>query len=146
MSQYPGGHPPPPYAMGPQIRPKSMNWLGSTALALAIVGLVLCWSVVGGVLFGVTAVILGFSAHGRVTRGQADNDAVATGGIALGALAVIMSLAVIAIWVRVYHDVDVPAYADCVSSAPERQGVDRCGDELRQRVEDELGITVEPNP
>ena len=123
-----------------------MNGLGTAALVLAIVGLIVCWSVVGGVLFGVIAVILGFSARGRVKRGEANNGTVATGGVVLGVLAVVVSLAVIPVWVRVFHDVDVPAYVDCVSKTSERQGVEKCADELRQRVEDELGITVEPAP
>ena len=70
----------------------------------------------------------------------------ATGGIVLGVLAVVVSLAVIAVWVRVFGEVGVPAYVDCVSKTSERQGIEKCADELRQRVEDELGITLDASP
>jgi len=117
-----------------------MNWIGTTALATAIVGLMLCWSVVGGVILGVIAIIVGVSARGRVKRGEATNGAVATAGIALGLLAVVVSLAVIPIWVRLYQEVDAPAYVDCATKASDQQGIAKCADELRQRVQDELGV------
>ncbi len=118
-----------------------MNWLGTTALVMAIVGLILCWSVFGGVIFGVMAIIVGVNARGRVRRGEATNGSVATSGIALGVLAVVVSLAVIAIWVRLYQEVDAPAYVDCVAKTSDQQGAEKCADELRQRVQHELGET-----
>ena len=50
---YPGSYPPPPpppYAgyTSPQTGPR--NGLGITALVLAIIGLVFCWTVAGGVI------------------------------------------------------------------------------------------------
>ena len=92
---YPGGYPPPPpppyggypgypgysgYPGPPQSEPK--NGLGLAALILAIIGLLLCWSVAGGIVLGVVAVILGFLGRGRVKRGEADNGGVAIAGIA----------------------------------------------------------------
>jgi uncharacterized membrane protein len=118
-----------------------MNWLGTTALVTAIVGLIVCWSVLGGVAFGVIAIIVGVSARGRVKRGEATNGSVATSGIALGVLAVVVSLAVIPIWVRLYQEVDAPAYVDCVAKTSDQQGAEKCAEELRQRVQDELGAT-----
>lgn len=141
MSQYSTGYLPPPYATPPQIPRRPVNWLGTTALAMAIVGLIFCWSVFGGVIFGVMAIIVGVNARGRVKRGEATNGAVATAGIALGVLAVVVSLAVIPIWVRLYQDVDAPAYVDCVSKTSGQQGTEKCADELRQRVQDEFGVT-----
>lgn len=144
MSQYPTGYPPPPYAAPPPVARRPMNWLGSTALAMAIVGLVFCFSVIGGVVCGVVAVILGVSGRGRVKRGEATNGAVATAGIALGALAVVVSLAVIAVWVRIYHEVDVPAYVACVSETSDQQAAQKCTDELRDRIQHDLGVTTPP--
>jgi len=66
---YPGSYPPPPplpYAgyTYPPTGPR--NGLGITALVLAIIGLVFCWTVAGGVILGVIAVVIGFVARGRV--------------------------------------------------------------------------------
>ena len=90
---YPGSYPPPPplpYAgyTHPPTAPR--NGLGITALVLAIIGLVFCWTVVGGVILGVSAVIIGFVARGRVKSGQATNGGVAIAGIVLGFLAIIV--------------------------------------------------------
>jgi hypothetical protein len=145
MSQYQTGYPPPPplpYATPPHIPRRPVNWIGTTALLTAIVGLILCWSVVGGVTFGVIAIIVGVNARGRAKRGEATNGPVATAGVALGVLAVVVSLAVIAIWVRFYREVDGPAYVDCVATASDQQGIAKCADELRQRIQDELGVTA----
>ena len=141
MSLYPGGRPAPPVP----IPARPVNWLGTTALAVAIVGLVLCWSIFGGLVCGVIAIIVGVTARGRVRRGEATNGTVATSGIALGTLAVIVSLAVVPVWVRIYRDVDVPAYVDCVSETSDQPGAKKCADELRQRLEQELGGTAAAN-
>ena len=84
---YPGAYPPPPPApyagyAPPPVGPK--NGLGIAALIVAIIGLVFCWTVVGGIILGVVAVIIGFLARGRVNRGEASNGGVAIAGIVLG--------------------------------------------------------------
>src|ERR1700758_888083 len=97
-SQPPGaGYPAPPsmpyYSQAPR------NGLGVAALILAIVGLLLCWSVVGGVMFGIVAAVMGFIARGRVKRGEANNGGVALAGVVLGFLSIVAGLVFILIWV-----------------------------------------------
>ncbi|MCT7659905.1 DUF4190 domain-containing protein [Mycobacterium deserti] len=147
---YPGGYPPPPpvpYAgyAPPPTSPK--NGLGITALVLAIVGLVFCWTVVGGVILGVCAVIIGFIARGRVKRGEATNGGVAIAGIVLGILAVIVSLAFIAIWFGVFDSVGGTDYMDCVSQAGnDQQELEQCANQFQERVQDEFSVTLTPTP
>jgi hypothetical protein len=140
MTQYPAGQPPPPHAGSTPPPAKPKNWLGATALAVAILGLICSISIVVGVTFGVIAIILGFSGRRRARQGQATNGEVATAGIVLGALAIVVSLAVIAIWVRGYHEVDFGSYVKCVSRSSEPQNVDKCANEFRQRVDDKFGL------
>ncbi len=102
---YPGGYPPPPpqpYSgfAPPPTGPR--NGLGIAALVIAIIGLVFCWTVAGGVILGLIAVIIGFVAQGRVKRGEATNGGVAIAGIVLGFLAIIVSLIFIPIWIGVF--------------------------------------------
>jgi hypothetical protein len=147
---YPGYYPPPPpqpYAgyAPPPTGPK--NGLGIAALVVAIVALVFCWTVVGGIILGVCAVILGFVARGRVKRGQATNGGVAIAGIVLGFLAIIVSLVFVAIWFGVFEEVGGTDYVDCVSRAGnDADAIQQCVDQFRDRVEDQFSITVTPTP
>src|SRR4051794_23350582 len=153
MTGYPGGYPPPPpqqpyYGGGYQPPPPApKNGLGIAALVAAIVGLVFCWSVVGGVVLGVLAAILGIVGYGRAKRGQATNTGVAIAGIVLGALAVVVSLAFIPIWMGVFSEVGGTDYLDCVSRAgSDPKAVEGCANQLRDRMENQFSITVTPTP
>lgn len=152
MTGYPGGYPPPPqgpypgYPAGPYPYvppPGPRNGLGLTALILGIAGLLAFWSVAGGVLLGVAAVVLGLIGRGRARRGEATNGGVAVAGVVLGALAVVLSLAFIAVWAGVFDAVGGDDYLDCVSRAgTDQQALDGCIDQLTDRVD----ATLRPSP
>ncbi|MFG1934300.1 DUF4190 domain-containing protein [Mycobacterium sp. NPDC048908] len=147
---YPGYYPPPPpqpYAgyAPPPMAPK--NSLGIAALVVAIVGLVLCWSVAGGVVLGLVAVILGIVARGRVRRGEATNGGVAIAGIVLGILAIVISLVFIPIWYGMFREVGGSDYVECVSKAgSNEQEIQKCADQFRERVENQFSVTLTPSP
>ncbi len=134
---YPGGYPP-PAAAPPQ------NGLGVASLVVAIVAL---FSVVGGIVLGVVAIILGFLGRGRVKRGEADNGGIATAGIVLGLLSIIESIVVIAIAVWGFNEVGGTDYVSCVSRAgSDQEAVQACADKFTQRVEDQFSIVITPTP
>ena len=147
---YHGSYPPPPPApyagyTPPPAAPK--NGLGVAALVIAILALVLCWSIVGGIIFGVCAVIIGFVARGRVKRGEATNGGVAISGIVLGVLAIIASLVFIPIWIGIFDEVGGSDYVDCLSNAgSDEQAIQQCADQFRDRLETEFSITITPTP
>ncbi len=58
--------------------------LSITSLVLAIVALVFCWSIVGGVILGVGAVVTGVVARRRVRRGEPAKGGIALADIVLG--------------------------------------------------------------
>ena len=136
---YSGFTPPPP--AGPR------NGLGIATLVLAIIGLLFCWTVVGGVMLGVCAVIIGFVAWGRVKRGEATNGGVAIAGIVLGFLAIIVSLVFIPIWIGVFGQVGGTDYVDCVSRAGSNdKAIQQCADQFRDRIQNQFSVTVTPTP
>lgn len=119
------------------------NGLGTAALVLAIVGLAVCWSVVGGIAAGVVALILGFLGRGRAARGEADNGGVAVAGIALGLLAVVVSLVFAVIWGFAWRDTGGSDYLDCVVRAGnDRQAVDGCMNKWLNNVENRFSVTT----
>lgn len=145
-----GGYPPPPpqpYAgyTPPPTGPR--NGLGVASLVIAIVGLLSSFSVAGGVILGIVAVIIGFVARGRVRKGEANNGGVALAGIVLGFVAMIAGLAFIAIWVGVFNEVGAGTYIDCLQNAGQDQSkIQQCADEFKQSVENQFSVTFTPTP
>jgi Domain of unknown function (DUF4190) len=148
--QYP---PPPPQYPPPPPQPYSgfappptgpKNGLGVAALVVAIIAL---FSVVGGVLLGVVAIILGFLGLGRARRGEATNGGVAVAGIVLGLVSIIEAIVVIALAVWGFDKAGGTDYIDCVSKAGnDQQAIQQCANQFRERVENEFSITVTPTP
>lgn len=148
--QYGGGYPPPPpqpYAgyAPPPAGPR--NGLGIASLVIAIVALMSSFSVVGGVILGIVAVILGFIARSRVRSGEANNGGIALAGIILGFVAMIAGLAFIAIWFGFSKEVGVTDYIDCVQNAGQDQTkIEQCADQFKQTVENRFSVTFTPTP
>jgi hypothetical protein len=147
---YPGGYLPHPYYGYPPPPVEPKNGLGIASLVLAIIGLLSVWVPVvniASIVVGLIAVVLGFFARGRVKRGTANNGGVAVAGIVLGALAVIVGLAFIALWTTVWKDVGGGDYIDCMQKAGTDQAQQQqCEDQFRQHVQDKLSVTLTPIP
>jgi hypothetical protein len=140
---YPPGYPPPSYGPVPPATPK--NGLGIAALVLAVVGLLSVATVFAPIALGAIAVILGVIGRGRAKRGMADNGGVAIAGIVLGALAIVVGLAFIAIWTTVWKDVRGGDYIDCIQKAGDNQVAEQhCADQFRHSVQDRLSVTLTP--
>jgi Domain of unknown function (DUF4190) len=143
--QYPGSYPPPPqaspyggYAPPPPSAPQ--NGLGIASLVTAIIALL---SVVGGIVLGVVAVILGFMGWGKAKRGQATNGGVAVAGIVLGFLSIIEAVVVIGLFIWGFGEVGGTDYVDCLSRAgSDQEAVQQCADQFTSNLEDEFSITV----
>lgn len=141
---YPGSYPPPPQASpyGGYAPPPSapQNGLGIASLVTAIIALL---SVVGGIVLGVVAVILGFMGWGKAKRGQATNGGVAVAGIVLGFLSIIEAVVVIGLFIWGFGEVGGTDYVDCLSRAgSDQEAVQQCADQFTSNLEDEFSITV----
>jgi hypothetical protein len=137
--------PPVPYAnyTAPPVGPR--NGLGTASLITAIIGLICCPSVVLGVILGLVAVVIGFAGRGRVKRGEADNGGIAIAGIGLGFVAIIASLAFIAIWIGLFREAGGDDYLDCARKAGnDTEQIQKCADQFRQHVESKYSVTVTP--
>ena len=105
---------------------------------IAIIAVVTSLSVMLGLIFGLAAVIVGFSARGRVKRGDADNRGVANAGIFLGVVAIIASVAFFIIAANVLRD-----YVDCASKVGNDSAkVQQCANDFRQHLKDRYNITL----
>jgi hypothetical protein len=134
---FPGGYPSPPA--------EPRNGLGVAALVVAIVGLVLCWSIVGGIVLGLVAVVLGFAGRGRAKRGEATNGGIAIAGIVLGAVSILAGLVFIPLYIGLFDQVGGSDYVDCLNRAGnDDSAVQQCADEFSRRVEDQFSLTATP--
>jgi hypothetical protein len=121
--------------------------LGIASLIIAIVALVTVWSVFGGVILGIVALVIGIVAWGRVKRGEANNGGVAIAGIVLGAIAIVAGLGFIAIWVAVFRQAGGGDYIDCLNKAGNDQAkVQQCADQFRHHIENKFSVTLTPSP
>ncbi|GAA4777699.1 hypothetical protein GCM10023200_08240 [Actinomycetospora chlora] len=77
----------------PAMPPKPKNGMGTAALIFGILALLTCWwlPVVGGVL-AILAIIFGVVGRGRVKRLEANNKGVATAGLVLGIITLILNI------------------------------------------------------
>ena len=145
---YPGNYPPPQTPYGdyyPAAPTPPRNGLGVAALVIAILALISSFSVAGGIILGIVAVILGFLGRGRVKRGEANNGGVALSGIILGVVAIVVGLIFIAIWVGLFKEVGAGDYFDCLQQAgQDRAKVEQCSEQFRQSVEDKFSETQTP--
>ncbi|HYO01525.1 MAG TPA: DUF4190 domain-containing protein [Mycobacterium sp.] len=122
------------------------NGPGTAALVVAIAGLVFCWSVVGGIVCGVVAVILGLRGRGRAARGEANNGGIATAGMALGLVAVVVSLAFAVIWAYAWRDAGGTDYLDCAMQAGnDQKAVQACTDKWLDNIQGKFSISP-PRP
>ncbi len=107
----------PGYGQGAPIATSMRNGLGTAALILGILAVVLCWTVIGGVVLGVVALGIGIPGRARVRHGQATNGGSAIAGIVLGAIGVVASVALVVVGISVLHSPRVQNLRNCDAKA-----------------------------
>jgi phosphate/sulfate permease len=116
-----------PYAPAPPMPPQQpKNGLGTTALILGIVGVVLAFFYVGGLL-GLLALIFGIIGLGKVKKGEANNKGVALTGVILGVVSMLIAIAM-TVFAFILVDKAVEELdkleKDAAASAPKDTGTD----------------------
>ena len=119
-------------AQAPASAPPPRNGLGTTALGLGVVAVIASPTLTFGVLLGVPALVVGFLARKRVSRGEATNKRSTTAAMLLGAVAVAIVIGLI-VYGRIL--LNTPAgkrYTACV----DRAGDDRAAAQVCEDVFD----------
>lgn len=152
----PGGYPPqvgfPQSGYGMNYgapTPTKKNGIGTAALVVAIAALFLFWTIFGGFILGILAIILGIVGMSRAKRGEADNRGVALSGVILGALAIVASAAFIVIgFLFLWNSTGFDDYYDCVTQAGNNQAkIDQCASDFATTIESRFNTTIDrPTP
>lgn len=133
--------PPPPYGApaplpygSPVARPAS-NGMGVAALVLGILAVLGCWTVVGGVLLGILAVVFGFVGRGKAKRGEATNGGMALAGLICGAVGIVLAAAFVTLLVAVFHSDSGQKFVDCMDRAGSSvTAQDACKQQFKDRL------------
>jgi hypothetical protein len=126
------------YAAQPPQQPAARPGAGLaiTALIFGILALLLFWTVVGGVVFGIIALILGPIASGRAKRGVSAGRGMAITGAILGLIGLIASVAIIVVGVSIFNHSGVKTFGQCIDDANGNQAkIDKCENQFRHRLE-----------
>ena len=111
-------HQPAPGYYQPQPQPpRGGSGLAIGALIAGVLALVSFWTVFGGILLGVVAIVLGLVALSRVRKGLAGGRGMAIAGIVTGALGLVLGIAWAAFLSNLLNSDSVQNLQDCLQEA-----------------------------
>jgi hypothetical protein len=97
--------------------PPPRNGFGIAALVLGLLALVLCWTIVGGVILGILAVVFGLLGRARAKRGEATNGGLSVAGIVLGIIGLLAAIGLLALGASLLNSPAGQNYQQCVQQA-----------------------------
>ncbi|MDQ2792306.1 MAG: DUF4190 domain-containing protein [Actinomycetota bacterium] len=89
------------------------NGFGITALVLGLLALLLFWTVVGGLVFGILAVIFGLLGRARAKRGEATNGGLSVAGVVLGVIGLLAAIGLVALFASLLNSPAGQNYQQC---------------------------------
>lgn len=111
------------------------NGLGTAALVLGILSIPGAFTVIGGVLLGILAIIFGAIGRSRAKRGTATNGGSALAGLITGAVGLVLAIAFVAIGVGFLNSGNGKTLRDCLDRAGTDQvAIQACRDQLRDNL------------
>ncbi|MBO0856792.1 MAG: DUF4190 domain-containing protein, partial [Nocardia sp.] len=136
----PGGYPPPPGYPGPGEQGAWVESKGKgmavTALVLGVLALLTCWLVIGGLLFGLFAVIFGAIATVKARRGTAAGGSAALVGLIFGLLSMIAAIVIAVIGVNFFVHHGGRDFVDCVDRAKgDQTKIEQCQHDWNQTLQ-----------
>ncbi len=112
------------------------NGIGITALVLGIVAVVASITVIGGVLLGIIAIVLGFIGRSRAKKGQATNGGVALAGIITGALGLVLSIVLVVAGAALFFGNGGSDLVNCTNNAHgDQTAINQCNTQYRNKVQ-----------
>lgn len=110
------------------------NGLGIAALVVGVLAIVASITVVGGVVLGLIAIVLGFIGRSRAKKGQATNGGVALAGIITGAVGVVLSIVLVVAGAAIFFGSGGSDLVNCVNNANGNQtAINQCNTQFRNR-------------
>jgi hypothetical protein len=116
-------------------RPIGGGGMATAALVLGILAVITSFTLIGGLLLGLLAVIFGIIGLRRANRGLALGRGRAIAGIILGLLGMVLAGALIAIGVSLFNSEEGKNLQDCLKNAgSDKSQIQQCQDQFRDQV------------
>lgn len=113
---------------------KRGNAMAIAALVLGIGAILLFWTVFGGIVLGLLAVIFGIIGARKARGGRAPHGKMAIIGAVLGALGLVASGVIIAIGASVLNSDEFKNFDDCVQNAKTQSERDACAEDFGRDI------------
>ncbi|MGH3941026.1 MAG: DUF4190 domain-containing protein [Pseudonocardiaceae bacterium] len=127
------GQTPPPAGHGQNPAPR--NGFGIAALVLGVLALLSSWTILGGILLGLLALIFGLLGRGRAKRGEATNGGMSIAGAVLGAVGLLIAIGLIVLGVSIFNSPAGRDYQQCVEQSGGDPGrIEQCAAEFGRQV------------
>ncbi|WP_432149553.1 DUF4190 domain-containing protein [Streptomyces sp. bgisy029] len=110
--------------------PARSNGFAVTALVLGLLACLFFWTIVGGLLLGLLALVFGILGTLRARQGRAPRKGMAIAGTVLGALGLIGSVIVLIFAVNVANSDSFKNLEDCLQNAGSQAEEDRCAEDF----------------
>lgn len=123
-----------PY-VAPEPTPARNNPLAVAALVLGIVACLLFWTVVGGIVLGLVAVVLGIMGVRRARGGRAPHRTMSIVGTVLGALGLVVSTLLVVVGVSLLSSDEFKNFGDCMEHANSQSEKDQCAEDFANDAE-----------
>jgi heme/copper-type cytochrome/quinol oxidase subunit 2 len=123
-----------PTATGPDA--SNRNGLGTAALVVGIIALLSCWTIIGGVVLGILAIVFGFIGRGRANRGEATNGGLAVAGLTLGVVGLVVAIVIVAITgsFLINHKKQINNLNNCLKNASTQSAKNSCDQQFQNSV------------
>lgn len=113
---------------------KRSNGLAITALVLGIAAILLFWTVFGGILLGLLAVVFGILGARKARGGRAPHGKMSVIGAVLGALGLIASGVILAIGASILNSDEFENFDDCMKDAKSQSDRDACAKDFDRDI------------
>ncbi|OCC12479.1 DUF4190 domain-containing protein [Streptomyces sp. PTY087I2] len=110
--------------------PARTNGFAVAALVLGLLACLFFWTIVGGLLLGLLAVVFGVIAALRTRQGRAPRRVMAIVGAAFGALGLIGSAVFLVVAISVFDSQEFKDFENCMDRAYGRAAEDRCTEDF----------------
>ncbi|MFE2294715.1 DUF4190 domain-containing protein [Streptomyces sp. NPDC059452] len=114
--------------------PAASNGFAVTALVLGLLACVFFWTVIGGLLLGLLAIVFGILGALRARQGRAPRRVMAIIGAVLGGLGLIGSVLVLFLSFSLFNSEEFKNFGECVQSANSKAEEDRCAEDFGKNL------------